>query len=64
MNLQIPLNAHKLRRKLDKRNIMTMVMKKAERNHPSRSFDDNHVVVVDRKTKQLLLFETLSTNEV
>lgn len=50
------IEAHKKRVEQDKRNIMTIVTKKAASNHRTRSLDDDLVVAVDRDTSQLLVF--------
>jgi len=48
---------HRSRFKADKQNIMTIVMKTASQNHPTRSLDDDTVVGVNKETGQLLLYD-------
>eukprot|EP00026_Physarum_polycephalum_P004385 Phypoly_transcript_04403.p1 GENE.Phypoly_transcript_04403~~Phypoly_transcript_04403.p1 ORF type:complete len:529 (+),score=70.14 Phypoly_transcript_04403:24-1610(+) len=57
MNLQKPLQAHKLRREKDKSSIMTMVFKQAGPTHQSRSLEDDTIVAIDGSTQQLLQYE-------
>jgi len=51
------LDRHHALRKRDKLNIMTMVLKCAEPNHRTRGAADRAVVVYDKDTEQLLVFD-------
>jgi hypothetical protein len=51
------LREHKRRRIADKRNIMTVVLKRARAAHRTRTLDDHTFVALCPATKQLLAYE-------
>lgn len=57
LNLQSVLEGHRARKKQDKLNIMTMVMKQAAPRHRTRGHDDRSIVLMDSDSKQLLMYD-------
>ncbi|GAB5366067.1 hypothetical protein AAMO2058_001112500 [Amorphochlora amoebiformis] len=57
MSLKSVLAGHKARRKQDRLNIMTAVLKSAEPLHRTRGHADRSVIVIDSDTKQLLVYD-------
>ena len=57
IDLASVISAHKRRKELDKENIMTVVLKKANADHRTRPLSDDLVVVFDSETKQILRYD-------
>eukprot|EP00466_Bigelowiella_natans_P003998 jgi/Bigna1/53039/estExt_Genewise1Plus.C_140162 len=58
IDLKNVLDQHHARRKEDKLNVMTVVLKRAEPNHRTRGYEDRAVVAIDYDTKQMLAFDS------
>ena len=65
MNLKKAIDYHKLKRKVDNNNIMTVVLKKIQKFSSSKPILDDLIVGLNRKNSQILLFEDLiQKNEI
>lgn len=65
MNLKKAIDYHKLKRKVDNNNIMTVVLKKIQKFSSSKPILDDLTVGLNRKNSQILLFEDLiQKNEI
>ena len=58
LNLMPLVESHKKRRKADPHAIMTVLLREAGPNHPSRARTEQQLFVMDSNTNQLISFET------